>query len=263
MIFQWVDHPNLKLADRLLCLIFDLGMATKEQLLTITKWESRSLDYAFVMVRKMEKETGEDVALIQTKYLPRRPNKIKTAIYALTTHGIRYVQSIMELQGDKVKEAPAGQLVHYAGINNILCRCIEHSGVISWQSSYEIADLMIMRWQEKIGEGLNRRNIIRPDGGIRVGTPSNFLDLYVEFDNDTEGPRQIETKFKRYVDLYRDLELTRPIVWVTISEKRKEYLERNWSAFKQVSIQSQTTIPEMVFFVEGDESLWIKSKLQK
>ncbi|MDQ6422635.1 replication-relaxation family protein [Paenibacillus sp. LHD-117] len=264
MIFQWVDHPNLRREDQLLCLLFDLGMATKEQLLTITKWGFRSLDYAFVMARKMERELGEETFLVRTKYLPRQPNKIKTAIYSLTSEGIRYVQAIMELQGDKVKEAPAGQLVHYSGINNILCRSIENFGVMSWQSSYEIADLMIMRWNEKIGgEGLNRRNIIRPDGGMRVGTESSNIDLYVEFDNDTEGPRQIETKFKRYVDLYMSLELNRPIVWVTISEKRKQYLERNWNALKTISYANQDKLPEMVFFVEGDEIPWIKEKLEK
>ncbi|MFD0591046.1 replication-relaxation family protein [Paenibacillus sp. GCM10027627] len=263
MIFQWVDHPNLRREDQLLCLLFDLGMATKEQLLKITKWGFRSLDYAFVMVRKLEKEIGGETILIRARYLPRLPTKIKTAIYSLTADGIRYVQTIMELQGGKVKEAPAGQLVHYSGINNILCRSIEEFGVVSWQSSYEIADLMIMRWSETIGEGLDRRNVIRPDGGMRVGTESNYVDLYVEFDNDTEGPKQIETKFKRYVDLYKNLRLTRPIVWVTISDKRKQYLERNWDALKSVSYKNHVQLPEMVFFVEGDEIDWIKKKLIK
>ena len=80
--------------------------------------------------------------------------------------------------------------------------------------------------------------------------------FWIEFDNDTEGPRQIERKFHDYVRTLMPVVETSPVLWVTTNEQRRNYLERNWEAFSRQFYRNKP-IPKMEFFVEGEETSYL------
>lgn len=113
-----------------------------------------------------------------------------TSVYILGIKAIRYVADMMH-EKPKTKEAPRGQIRHFLGLNEILVRLIERDrdAVKSWLSTVEATDFLVHQYEKK---GLElKRNNFRPDGWVKIGKNS----FWIEFDNETEGPRKLENKF--------------------------------------------------------------------
>jgi hypothetical protein len=82
-------------------------------------------------------------------------------------------------------------------------------------------------------------------------------NYWLEYDNATEGPKSIENKFRNYILTFqRDLNILAKVVWVVYGDKRRDYLERIWSLVRS-QYKITTNIPEMYFFNEGDETLFL------
>ncbi|MGP3788201.1 replication-relaxation family protein [Paenibacillus sp. 1A_MP2] len=91
--------------------------------------------------------------------------------------------------------------------------------------------------------------MIRPDGQIIIDDKSFFI----EFDNNTEGARQLENKFARYIELYETLGFDFPILWVANTEKRINYIHRNWRASIENFYVHKQNLPKCHFAVAGKE----------
>lgn len=253
MLFQWIDHPRLTRIDQLLSVIYDLGMASKEQIAQITGWNRNNLNDIIYRARKL------NPGFLNVNHTPVIKGST-VGVYTLGRAGIVHVHELRELPTDRVREAPAGQIMHYIGINDILCRALEEANRddVQWYSAYEVGDLFTMMYSD-LKIDFDGRRMIRPDGRLRM----NDTDLLIEFDNDTEGPKALESKYHRYVDLYNKLKLRYPIIWVTINERRRSYLERNWEALKKVTYNDFPELPNMYFFLEGQETEYIKRLLRQ
>jgi len=255
MIFNWIENDSLRREEQLMNVLYDCGMATFEQLKIITGWKERNLREHISTLQKRNKRDAidqDEQPWIQVHYAARLLHgSKKAAIYTLGKSGMLHVHQIRE-DDRKIRETPLGQMVHFFKTNEILVRALKafDRKFIRWYSSYEATDLLIIAWNQKAkGQKLDRRNAIRPDGRLVIQDQS----YYIEFDNGTEGPRQLERKFHGYVEMMEVIQDTTPIIWVTNDSKRMNYLIRNWEALKKISYADRS-VPQMHFFVEGDET---------
>lgn len=256
MLLDWIDNNSLDRCSQVLNTIYDLRMATKRQLIAATGLKEENLNKTLSAIRKMPSEEKDDwIKAIKIRSIVPEKTSFMYTIYSLGNKGIAYVQQ-QRLQEVRIREAPVAQMFHFVGINAILQRAIENFGreSVTWNSESDLADIIYLQLKyEELNEP-NRRSIIRPDARLRLHSTSDaFLEWYIEFDNNTESTRQLEIKFHRYVELYDRLKLSTPILWVTTTEKRRDYLQRNWNATMDVFFPDHPSKPVSLFVVEGDE----------
>ena len=248
MLFNWIDHPSFRRDEQLMAILYELGIATKKQLSTITGWTENQIAYSIDRIRKWEKDKEKRDEWIFCYRLPLQKNRI--GAFTLGKKGLRYVADMMQESRPRRRESPKGQISHFLGLNDILCRVLE-SGTpretLSWLSTLKSIDFLDHLYQSK---GLEFTGSIRPDARLYIGNQA----YWIEFDNATEGPRQLEKKLHQYVTtLYHPEKgcLDRaPVIWITINQQRRDYLEKLWNA----TSRRFDEVPEMKFFIQGDET---------
>jgi len=281
MLLNWIDHPSYRRDEQLMHILFECGMATFEQLHVITGWSKSNLRMQIKRLQGRGKtesirkgqvggksgeidtnkpgEPPKHCNLWITSYRLPRPYQKSQVVYALGQASLHYVHEMRQEEHKKIKDPPFGQALHFIGTNQVLVRCLQTFGRdrVSWLSTQHITDLLLLSLQESTNQtGGDRRHLIRPDARLTVG--SNHY--YIEFDNDTEMPRQLERKFHRYVQILQATKDNTPILWITTNSKRQSYLRRNWEAIKRKYYAGQP-VPDMYFFVQGDELGMLSAQL--
>lgn len=248
MLLNWVDNSSFKREEQFMHVLYDCGLATFDQLVVITGWTPRNL--RLQISRLYKRNRNEDGEIWLVAHYTSRARKKSPMVYGLGRAAMQYVHD-MRHEDRKVRDTPLGQARHFIGINDVLVRALQilDRGSITWLPSYEATDRLILNINNKKDETFNRRNMIRPDAKLTIKGAA----YYIEFDNDTENPRQLEKKFHSYVQTLSAInDLVSPILWITTNAKRKSYLQRNWEATKRISYPGQN-LPKMYFFEEGEE----------
>ncbi|GAB6936006.1 hypothetical protein JCM14720_19270 [Calditerricola yamamurae] len=257
MIFNWLDHPSFHRDEQLIAILYDLGMASKRQLQVITGWHPLTLKDRLRQIRKRGRTKEEKDLWLKAYPIPGQSRDVA---YSLGRLGLEYAQE-MALQLHRVREAPQAQVAHYIGINDILVRLLEQ-GVsrdrIVWLSSTEATDVLLRQWDRKQKQKLDRRDLIRPDARLILDNKHRY---WIEYDNNTEGPRQLERKFHAYVKTLMPIKDTSPVVWVAFTENRRDYLKANWEAFVNLFYKDEF-VPQMYFFIPGEDTQFFLSNLQ-
>lgn len=256
MIFRWLDHPSFHRDEQLIAILYDLGMASMRQLKVITGWSPNFLKLQLKRIRKRARTPEEKDLWLKSYPIPGTRRNVA---YALGRLGLEYAQD-MAMETHRAREAPQAQVIHFLGINDILVRLLEQ-GVsrerIVWLSSTEATDALLRRWERKRNQQLDRRDLIRPDARLILDNKHRF---WIEYDNNMEGTRILERKFHAYVKTLIPIGEISPVVWVAATEKRKEYLERQWRYFVEL-FYKDNEIPQMYFFAPGEDTQFFLSEL--
>lgn len=255
LIFDWMENDTLLRTDQVLNVIYELRMCTKRQLLTVTGLQFDNLNAILRNIRKLPGDEGDWLVMKGIRRARRKGESIY--VYSLGRKAIQHVQ-IMRGLDVRSREAPSAQMGHFVGINSILESAIIKFGKdrIKWFSELELADLLYLQMRENSNQEPQRRSVLRPDGQIFI----NDDPFFVEFDNSTEGARQLENKFARYVDIYEMLDIKHPILWVANTEKRINYLKRNWRASMENFYSHRSNLPKCIFTTAGKEWDFIKKE---
>ncbi|OAB28465.1 replication-relaxation family protein [Paenibacillus macquariensis] len=250
MLFKWVDHDRLTRVEQLQNIIFDMGIATAEQLMAITGMQYDNLRYHIHKIQK----SGRD--MLRVYYLPAKFGVRKRGAYTLGPDSIRLVCQ-MRNAPETAKVITSAMMMHHIGTNDILLRAKKHSELnrlnIDWTGEKLSTELLYLDLLEIDPEEANRpgfKRQLRPDAKLTVGS----AEFFIEFDNDTENPRRIEEKYRRYIELHEKLNFTSPILWVAPNEKRYNVLKTNWQSLLNGSFQHQNNKPTSIFAIAGDET---------
>lgn len=243
MIFDVVNEaatPNLSVADRMILVLFDLGITTKEQIATITGWSENRINDS---IKRIRKKGGE-------KWIRSwQPRRGRPHVYALGKEGFKYARELRgEYNGNN--QPASGQVWHFLGLNQILVRLLE-SGleVKSWLSGRESASWLYhqLLTRDENGKASVPKTPLRPDAMMQVGNQW----WMVEYDTGTETPMRLSEKFSRYLDLSLMLDLSEiPLLFVTVSDQRVNTAE--W-AFRRAFEAHQATWDRVFFLKEGQE----------
>lgn len=239
MILEVVNEqstPNLSVIDRMILMLFDLGITNKKQIETISGWNEHRINDALKRIRKK----GDGWL---NSWQPRRG---QPHCYALGKEGFKYARELRgEFSNGKHDGPPrGGQTWHFLGLNQILCRCIEAGlGVEQWLSGRESASWIY--YQLSTGDS-DPKIPIKPDAMMAV----NGQWFLVEYDTGTETTVRLSEKFTKYLTLSQTLGMDLPLLFVTVSEKRVNTAE--WTF--QRALKNHTAKWDKVFFLtEGQE----------
>jgi len=246
MIFDVLDEelvPQLSVADRLILVLYDLGIATREQIAEISGWSETRIKGAIQRVRNFG-EDGEKDDWIRSW----QPKKNQPRVYALGERGIEHARALRGEYADARKRPLQGHVYHFVGLNQILCRLVKAFGRenVRWLSGKEAASLLYHRL--RTGEEDGQRSPLRPDAMVEVGGKGWWA---VEYDCATETSIRLEEKFRRYLQL-AEMVIDLQVLFVTVSERRRQQAE--W-IYDQLRDQL-SPIPEgfdIAFLVEGEE----------
>ncbi|CAM3900256.1 replication-relaxation family protein [Alicyclobacillus pomorum] len=249
MILKWPELP-FKPEEQVLGMLFDGGMLTREQIKILTGWTDTKVAYCF---RRIYKKAGtEEEPMIRHRFLPGP--RFRFMVYSLTVTGVRYVYDMLGIE-HRVRVAPEGQLAHYMGINNIAVRTVQRYGRqnVTWLSSREITEEIALS-RRLYGNGESEKSrVVRPDAAVGV---NGGRSAWIEYDNATESTAKLEGKFRAYANLHKELgKHMKPVVWVTPTEARKNFLQRVY-----IALRKQIALPDdmqHLFFTEGEEQDWL------
>ena len=136
MIQAWINHPSFTRDQQLIVILYELGMATIEQLADITGFKKNQINWSIKRIRQYEKDRSlkrpdknaspEEIANYRQRQAELseardqwirciRPHHNGVTVYALGKKGIRYAADMkQEEQPRRKSEASTGQLDHYS-----------------------------------------------------------------------------------------------------------------------------------------------------
>lgn len=247
VIFDILDEeitPQLAMSDRLILVLYDLGIATLEQIQEVSGWTKNQVKGAIQRVRKWEGEPSEWIR-------SWKPHGDRPKVYSLGEKGIEHARALRGEYADARKRPLQGHTYHFVGLNGILVRMIKEFGRenIRWLSGKESASLIYHRLRS--GEEGGQNSPLRPDA--MLGIDGEWW--LIEYDTGTETSIRLEEKFRRYLQL---AEMAKGIkmMFVTVSERRRQLAELT---FERLS--SQIPVPkdfDIAFLVEGEEPEFFK-----
>ncbi|MBD1373845.1 replication-relaxation family protein [Hazenella sp. IB182357] len=267
MIFTWLDEketPALSQTDRLIGVMFDLGITTKTQLSVIMGWNATRVRSTINNIRQKAKPKDRD-EWIQAVGATGRGGE---ATYSLGALGLTHAYAL--LGEDKGSRVPvSGQIAHSLGINEILCRLIQQKGDrkgVQWfgtkqASQYVYHHMTKRKFDEKrLHTGYSvkvqppKKGRISPDALCGVNGVGSF---FIEFDTGTKHGTKLEDQFHRYFQLPSETNMKMPTtIWVTVDEKRAKRLQEvYWNA--RSDYPKDYKFHEMQIFVAGAETSYM------
>lgn len=228
--------------ERLIVLLYDLNIATKEQIAVITGWdqfrinaaikeirnrveESARLKHDRQMLRKAKKGrislSSEDIEKLEASIKDRRSkiekerekwlvsyqssrNAIK--YYSLGEKGIQYACSLLQEQYQRWKITPKSQFIHYSGINDILVRLrlagIKEEEWLNSRGTEQELYYYFDRFKRSKKLPPKTRLYCRPDAYLKLEENFHF---FIEYDAGTESTARLKKRFTNYLKLYQAL----------------------------------------------------------
>lgn len=245
MILEVIDEkstPSLSVVDRMILLLFDLGITNKRQIETISGWSENRINDSIKRIR----QKGEGWL---NSWQPRRGHP---HCYALGKEGFKHARELRGEYSNGKHDGPprGGQTWHFLGLNNILCRCIEAGlEVEQWLSGREAASWIF--YQLSTGGDSNQKAPIKPDAMMAVSGQWYLI----EYDTGTETTVRLSEKFAKYLTLSRILGADLPLLFITVSEKRVHTAE--WT-FRRALENNSAKWDKVFFMVEGQEVDFLK-----
>lgn len=243
MIFQWLNHKDLQPPDQLLLSLYDHGAFTARQFCMLSGWKIPNLR---VIIYRLRKRKG--IGWVETGLTNFGHDH---SYYHLGEQGLRYAS---QLRNEPVVltrlKTTQVQHLHLLGLNDVLVRLVQlemEPQNLIWLHTREATDYLYRLCSKQMG--ISRIQMIKPDAYL-VHKDTGF---WIEYDRATEGPRVIERKMRRYIQILQALhgeKVSSTIVWIAPTRQRKKYLQQIW---KSIGTPSEEFI-QMHFFREGEES---------
>ncbi|WP_044639726.1 replication-relaxation family protein [Risungbinella massiliensis] len=256
MIKKWLEEDQYtSKTDQLMCVIYSLGITDRRQLQTVTGWTEMQIHGGLQRIRNLARgnETKDEWLLTW------QPTYHSPYVYSLGEKGIQHVRALKEAAVKFDGQQPRrGQVSHFMGTNHILCRAIEKGyDVKDWMSAGETLSYLYYQL-------LPEKSPVMPDCTICIEGSQHYFG---EFDTGKTSGGKLEDKFHKYLNLSNIIGEYFPVVWVTVKESRKQLLMKkaqdailSYERKKKKPLPAK--LPEMFFFVEGEETEFLAGKEQ-
>lgn len=224
MINAWLELENILESQRLMGILFDLGIATKEQIAKALGWDLKKVTWTIDEIRrkaKKNKKNPDDWIRFW------RFSGNSTNVFTLGKIGIEIVCDLLEQEVGKRKPLK-GNVAHFLGTNDILIRLIDAGQRPEWYSQKEVASYLFHKFGEKefvydldrvTGVKYRRGKVpLDPDAMIITDNKEKIL---IEYDTGSQSPHVIESKCDRYFQMLPKLG-SFTVVFVTKKKRRLE-----------------------------------------
>lgn len=297
MVFDWLDEqktPGLTREERLMGVLFHLGMATNRQLEIITGWSKTKLSdarqgirnkgkhktsqYEEQLLKQIENSIGKNETFTENQliwirnslralarkeeqkddWLRMYGSKKTNGVYTLGAEAVRYVADMMG--GNMIfRELGAGQREHAVGITEILVRLIQAgTKPEQWLSSREASD-RIANIQEKWKiENNNGEWEVEKGKQGRTIRPDGAVKINGQwFYIEYDRGTKHGERIRKQIDDYILLAgkvEIDPIIWVTGHKERTKDLRDRIYPEVMKKYPPEYPAPKMFFFTEGEET---------
>jgi hypothetical protein len=262
MVIETLSNEELETQEKLMLVVYYLGMADRHQLSKLLNLSVYTIDQAISKLNKKNKEEKHFISL-------SAPFNRGPKMYQLGPAGWDWVMGWLE-EDRKYYERSDAQKRHYRGMTDILVRLLAAMGReeafnnLRFYNTNDATELFLYPWQVAYGEEWEDRKF-RQEKCKGMPKPDFFIEnnkegWWGEFDTRSEGPNRIKGKLRQYYRAFNQLgersRSRKPIVWVTTSASRvrdmKSWLE---DIKKEPEFQGmKNPPPDMFFFVEGEET---------
>ncbi len=252
MILQWRDS-DFPPQEKILGVIYDAGAILQTDLAEILGISiSRSRYYVWRI-----NQDRESPLIIRRSMRSGLRRKEAERFYTLSEAGAQYVhQMIGNTRNARGVDALA---YHQLGLIAILMRIIRTIGQegVNWYSTSEATDLLaatLLQENPAISED-DLRSRLRPDAALLYDGQLTWI----EFDNSTEGVRQLQIKYNQYISQLQKVDIEeRRVVWVAKDAKRVNVMQAAWQGWIE-RVGESNVLPDMRFLVEtqGTENILI------
>lgn len=302
-IAKWIHEvQGLKNRERLLSVLYTLGVATREQLSVVTGWSENKVknllkelrdqmpipeyhkkqkllleqakkddSYDPVELQRLEMKVTKDIIKIEKGRndwvtILQPEGQRGGSFYTLGRSGIILAKEIRrEYVKDSSKLKPKQQTNHFYGANEILCR-LRRLGINEddWLSGGEVQQDLHYYWnQDHAGTGIP----YRPDCLLQLDNER----YYGEYDTGSESNGRLRNRFNNCLILYNNIDdpkqdrLPNEIIWVCPSLSRKQRIEQ---IAKEVLEDYKKKhgrnirIPVTYCFIEGDDTKFLLGEIE-
>jgi hypothetical protein len=256
MLLKYLGNPDLNRTEQLAVVMYYARMIDGHDLADLLGVSLTNVTTIISSANKKNKYfTGKRVG-----------NHKGTKMYFLGPYGCKVVSDII---GKKVTyyEFSASRGRHYRGINMVLFRLIKEVGLskakkhIQWWNTAETENYLRDMFHETCKE-LGKddayyrekvKELIYPDAMLEIGG----VVFFVEYDNDTEPPRQLREKMVNYSELVKKIYINpnqpKPLVlWVAPHQDRADELKSIWADIPCQDVR-------MGFYAQGEETPILKA----
>lgn len=278
MLLDYLDEqetPHLTKKDRMILLIYLLGITNRDQLQTISGWTKEQIKDTLQHIRKTEKTEKK-----RDEWLMFWQAKSKgSMLYRLGQSGIEHALALRDEspgQGKRKKRPhKKGQWAHFLAVNDVLCRLIQHN--INFHDFLTGKEVLSYLNRETRVLEYNNNNLLqperrthlpfRPDGMVMIDEQEAF---YLEADTGTESETRWVSKLENYVTGYTNAKINdqtdilHPVICIVPTERRKQTIIRWCQHYYEKHIESgllsDVSYPKMYCFVAGEETDFFAGK---
>jgi hypothetical protein len=242
-IRKWVNDTDLTNAERFVAVCYILGIASKDQVRTITGWTENQINEAIrtlrnraevpqglksdkvrlKMVENGELELSRDKLEQLKEAIERktkeyeeaknawvkiiRPKVNETAFYTLGEKAVKMACNMMFEPFKNWKVSQREQVKHFVGINEILCR-IRRAGEYEadWMSGKEVERDLYYFYNRHKFKGQKNQLPVRPDAYLELGEGENKRAFYIEYDTGSERGRKLRDRFYNYLKFWNTVD---------------------------------------------------------
>lgn len=272
MILDYLDTqetPHLTKRDRMILLIYLLGITNQKQLQIISGWTQTQIKDTLQHIRKKEKTPKKRDEWLMFW----REKENEGMLYRLGQVGLERALALRDEyigQGRKKKRPhKTGQWAHFLAVNDILCRLIQNN--INFHDFLTGKEVLSYLNRETRVLGYNENNLLqsenrthlpfRPDGMVVINENKRY---YLEADTGSETETRWVSKLQNYVTGYTNAKtndqtsILLPVVCTVPTERRKQKIIRWSNHFYEKHIESgllsDVSYPKMYCFVGGEET---------
>lgn len=262
MIIETLKNEDLETREKLMIVIYYLGMADRHQLAKLMDVSVHTIDSNIKRLNKRDKERKHIVSY-------SAPFNRGSKMYQLGEAGWEWMMGWLD-EDRKYYQRSDSQKRHYRGMTNILIRLIDTLGRdetfnhVEYYNTHEATEFFhypwqVIHWKDWQDIKLRReitKGLPRPDLLLKVYEQ----EYWIEYDTGNEGPNKIKNKIRQYYRAFKQLTIKsksrKPVVWITTTRSRTEIM-RSWLNIVKLELEfreMKNPPPEMVFLVEGEDT---------
>jgi len=288
LILDWTDenkHPDLRIDERIMGVLYQAGIADLNALEAITGWEEAKVRRAIRTARERAvrrlRHAPSDASEEEKRAIREERRKAreerdkwiliqKTALhgpnyYSLGPKGFAY---ICELLGESVgnRKPPSSQIKHFRGINDILIRLLNAGIRPVWYSTREATSWLIHSIKSRTVryDSLQDRYVVQtkrspytinPDAMVQLPDGRSYI---LEYETGATHGAKAEGKFLGYLDLHIGANVQiPPVVFVTPRENVSKLERARDKAIHREEYEEVDIRTDFYILEEGEETRFL------
>lgn len=271
MIIETLRNDGLETREKMMILLYHLGMADRHRLASLLHLSVHTIDQT---IKRLNKKNPNEKHIISYS----APFNKGPKLYQLGPSGWKWMMEWNE-EDRKYYQRSEAQRRHYNGMTDVLIRLMEHFGRdeaferIEYLNTYDASELFFHpwavinweAWQDHNTKKEHTKGLPKPDIYLQIDDQG----YWGEYDTSYEIETKVKAKYRRYFRAFNQLGVNsqsrKAIIWIAPTRSRanrmKDWLNQVENELEFSDMKNPP--PEMIFVAEGEELDYLLSQHSK